>query len=343
VVTHSSAPADVPVCVVGAGSWGTTVAMLLAPLTPTMLWSRRPELAEQIQRCRRNDRYLPGVDLPAALGVTADLELALEGAALIVVAVPSHGFRLVLEACAPLLSPEARLVSLTKGIEAGTHMRMSEIAAQILPGVPVAVLTGPNLACEIAEGRPAASVVASSTATLATTVQGVLHGPTFRVYTSSDVVGCEIAGAAKNVVALAAGMSDGLGLGENTRAALVTRGLAELSRIGSALGGQASTFGGLAGLGDLVATCTSPSSRNRSVGLAIGHGQRLDEVLANMHMVAEGVRTARPLVQLASGLGVELPIAEQVAAIVEGSQAPREALNALMGRRARPEWDEGVD
>jgi glycerol-3-phosphate dehydrogenase (NAD(P)+) len=239
-----------------------------------------------------------------------------------------------------VVGSDVAIVSLTKGIEAHTNRRMSEIVGEVLPDNPVGVLTGPNLAREIAEGQPAASVVALADQRLAEQAQAALHGTTYRVYTSSDVVGCEVAGAVKNVIAVAAGMSDGLGFGENTRAALITRGLAELARIGTALGGQPLTFGGLAGVGDLVATCTSPQSRNRSVGLAIGHGEHLGEVVSSMRMVAEGVKTAGPLVRLAEAVGIEMPIAEQVAAIVDGATTPLDALVALMGRAARSEWDE---
>jgi glycerol-3-phosphate dehydrogenase (NAD(P)+) len=313
---------------------------MLARRGPTVLWARSPELAESINRTRRNDTYLPGLELPATLRATTDPAEAVAQAAMVLVAVPSHGFRAVLEDLAPHLEPRVAIVSLTKGIEAGSNLRMTQIVAEVLPDNPAGVLTGPNLAREIAEGQPAASVVALGDPQLAVLAQESLHGATYRVYTSNDVVGCEIAGAAKNVIAVAAGMSDGLGFGENTRAALITRGLAELGRIGTALGGQPLTFGGLAGVGDLVATCTSPKSRNRSVGLAIGRGQPLAEVLSGMHMVAEGVRTAAPLLRLAEDAGVEMPITEQVAAIVEGKTTPADALVALMGRAARPEWDE---
>lgn len=326
--------------VVGSGSWGTAIAAMLARREPTLLWSRSRELAEAINRTHRNEPYLPELDLPAGLRATTDAAELATGASMVLVAVPSHGFRAVLEELAPHLEPHVAVVSLTKGIEAGTNQRMTEIVAEVLPDNPAGVLTGPNLAREIAEGQPAASVVALSDQHLAGLAQESLHGPTYRVYTSSDVVGCEIAGAAKNVMAVAAGMSDGLGFGENTRAALITRGLAELGRIGTALGGQPLTFGGLAGVGDLVATCTSEQSRNRSVGFAIGSGQPLAAVLSSMHMVAEGVRAAGPLLGLAKAAGVEMPITEQVAAIVEGTTTPAEALVTLMTRAARPEWDE---
>jgi glycerol-3-phosphate dehydrogenase (NAD(P)+) len=331
-----------PVSVVGAGSWGTAVASVLARKAPTTLWARSPALAATINETHVNETYLPGVPLPSDLLATSELADAGADVAMVLVAVPSHGFRAVLEQLAPHLSGDVAVVSLTKGIEASTNRRMSEVIGQVLSSNPVGVLTGPNLAREIAEGQPAASVVALDDPNLAGLAQEALHGATYRVYTSTDVIGCEVAGAVKNVIAVAAGMSDGLGFGENTRAALITRGLAELARIGTALGGQPLTFGGLAGVGDLVATCTSPRSRNRSVGFAIGQGQALADVLSNMHMVAEGVKTAGPIVQLAGEVGIEMPIAEQVAAIVEGRTSPLDALVALMGRRARAEWDEDL-
>jgi glycerol-3-phosphate dehydrogenase (NAD(P)+) len=330
------------VVVVGAGSWGTTIASLLGARCPVTLWARSPELAGEMERSRENARYLPGVRLPAAVRPTASMADAVARADLVLVAVPSHGFRGVLEAMAPDLPGGAAIVSLAKGIEAGSNLRMSEVIAQVLPGHPAGVLSGPNLAHEVAAGQPAATVVALADESLARQVQELLHCSTFRVYTGTDVVGCEIAGASKNVVAIAAGISDGLGFGENTRAVLITRGLAEQARLGLALGGSAITFGGLAGVGDLVATCTSSQSRNRTVGLELGRGRRLDDVLAGMRMVAEGVRTAGPLVGLARAHGVEMPIAEQVAGLIDGARSPSEAVASLMERPPRPEWDEAL-
>jgi glycerol-3-phosphate dehydrogenase (NAD(P)+) len=234
------------------------------------------------------------------------------------------------------------VVSLSKGIEIGSNLRMSQVVAELLPDVPAGVLTGPNLAREVAAGHPAACVVALPDEDLACRVQNLVHTKTFRAYTGTDVVGCEIAGATKNVMAIAAGISDGLGLGDNTRAVLITRGLAELGRLGVTLGGKVLTFGGLAGVGDLVATCASPKSRNRTVGFALGEGHSLDEIVSGMHMVAEGVKSAGPLVGLARAAGVEMPIAEQVDAIVDGRCSPSEALMSLMGRPSRPEWDESL-
>lgn len=313
---------------------------MLGNRCPVTLWARSSDLADEMERSRENPRYLPGVLLPPTVRPTASISDAVAAADLVLVAVPSHGFRNVLEAMAPALPAGAAVVSLAKGIEAGTNLRMSEVIAQVLPGHPAGVLSGPNLAHEVAAGQPAATVVALPDESLARRVQALLHCSTFRVYTGTDVVGCEIAGASKNVVAIAAGISDGLGFGENTRAVLITRGLAEQARLGLALGGSAITFGGLAGVGDLVATCTSPQSRNRAVGLELGHGRSLDDVLAGMHMVAEGVRTAGPLVRLARTRGVEMPIAEQVAALIDGTTSPPEAVASLMERPPRPEWDD---
>jgi glycerol-3-phosphate dehydrogenase (NAD(P)+) len=327
------------VAVVGAGSWGTAVASLLAHKTPTRLWARSPAVADQITQRHSNPDYLPGLELPDTLVATADLLDAIGDADIVLVSVPSHGFRAVIEQMAPHVGPACTLVILTKGIEVGTNRRMSQIVSEVLPGTPSGVLTGPNLAREVAEGQPAASVVALADEEQAVRVQEALHSTTYRVYSSSDVIGCEVAGAAKNVIAIAAGMSDGLGFGENTRAALITRGLTELARVGTALGGQPLTFGGLAGVGDLVATCTSPRSRNRSLGFALGSGQSLAEAQAGTHMVAEGVRTAGPLVALAAEHDLELPIVAQVAAIVAGTSSPRAALAELMSRPARREWD----
>ncbi len=330
------------VVVVGGGSWGTTIALLLAAKGPTTLWVRSAELAEQLTATRENRRYLPGIALPATLHATSSLPDAVAHASVVLVAVPSHGFRAVLEAMQPVLPAHAAVVSLTKGIEAGTSRRMSEIVAEVLPGRSAGVLTGPNLSHEIAAGHPAATLVACHDEEVARRVQEALHCSTFRVYTGTDVVGCEIAAASKNVIAIAAGVCDGLGFGGNTRAVLVTRGLAEQVRLGLALGGHAFTFGGLAGVGDLVATCTSMKSRNRWVGVELGRGRRLDAVLSQMHMVAEGVRTARPLVALAQAHGVEMPIAAQVAALLEGTTSPAAALEELMERPPRPEWDDAV-
>jgi glycerol-3-phosphate dehydrogenase (NAD(P)+) len=318
------------------------VAGLAAGSFPTTLWARSPELASSIERTRENATYLAGVHLPDALRATSSLAEAVSGASVVFMAVPSHGFRAVLSDLAPDVAGVEAIISLSKGIENGTNLRMSEVIAQVIPQVPAGVLTGPNLAREVADGQPAASVVALPDEALARRVQNLVHTRTFRVYMGTDVIGCEIAGATKNVMAIAAGICDGLGFGENTRAVLITRGLAELGRLGISLGGKVLTFGGLAGVGDLVATCASPKSRNRTVGFELGQGRSLDDIINSMHMVAEGVKSAGPLVELARAHGVEMPIAEQVEAIVSGRCSPSEALMALMDRPSRPEWDESL-
>ena len=313
---------DERVAVIGAGSWGTAVATIVGAAHRAALWVRSPELATSMRETRENAQYLPGVRIPDDLVVTSSLAEALEGVRIVFMAVPSHGFRSVLTEAQPLAGDIEAVVSLAKGIETGSNLRMSEVVAEVLPGVPAGVLTGPNLAREVAHGHPAACVVALPDGALAERVQGLMHTRTFRTYMGTDVIGCEIAGATKNVMAIAAGISDGLGLGDNTRAVLITRGLAELGRLGVTLGGKVLTFGGLAGVGDLVATCASPQSRNRTVGFALGEGQSLDEIVGGMRMVAEGVKSAAPLVGLAQAHGVEMPIAEQVQAIVEGRCSP---------------------
>jgi glycerol-3-phosphate dehydrogenase (NAD(P)+) len=330
------------VAVVGAGSWGTTIAALLESKEPgsTMLWARSDEVAADVTTRHENSRYLPGVVLPETLRSTSDIAEAVGGAAMVLMAVPSHGFREVLTKAVPALEPKVPVISLAKGIEIGTNLRMSQVVGEVAPDHPAGVLTGPNLASEVAAGQPAASLVALPDEAQACEVQKRLHTQRFRVYTGSDVVGCEIAGATKNVMAIAAGICDGFGFGDNTRAVLITRGLAELGRLGIALGGQTLTFGGLAGVGDLVATGASTKSRNRTVGFELGQGRPLDEILGSMHMVAEGVKTARPLVDLAQRHDIEMPIAEQVAAIVAGEVSPADALRNLMQRPMRSEWDE---
>jgi len=327
------------VAVIGAGSWGTTLAAIAARSAPTTLWARRPPLAEALGRDHENADYLPGVALPPALLATASLEEAVAHSALVVMAVPSHGFRAVLAELVPFLGASTPVLSLAKGLEQGTHLRMSEVIAEVAPGRPRGVLTGPNLAREIVVGQPAATVVAMTDGAVAASVQELLRTETFRVYTNPDVVGCEMAGATKNVLAIAAGILQGLGLGDSSLAAMITRGLAELGRLGVALGAEPITIAGLAGVGDLIATCTSTLSRNRMVGEQLGQGRPLAQILADMRMVAEGVKTARPLLELAAAHGVEMPIGEQVAAVLEGRTSPAEAIPALMLRSAKAEFE----
>lgn len=325
------------VAVIGAGSWGTTFAALRCCNGPTSLWARRAELAEEINRCHTNGDYLPGSVLPSALRAGSDLAEVVAGADAVAIAVPTQGFRVVLGELAASMPAGIPVVSLTKGLEHHSRRRMSEVVAELLPGHPVGVLTGPNLASEIVLGLPAASVLASSDPAVATRLQHAFGTDSFRVYTNTDVVGCEIAGALKNVVAIAAGMADGMELGDNARAALVTRGLAELTRLAVALGGDPLTCAGLAGSGDLVVTCSSAKSRNHQVGVALGRGRALAEVVGDMQMVAEGVEGARVVCELGAELGVEVPIAQQTAAVCAGRLTPAEALDALMHRRPRSE------
>jgi glycerol-3-phosphate dehydrogenase (NAD(P)+) len=327
------------VVVLGAGSWGTTVASLVAGRHPTVLWARDPEVATEIQQHHTNGRYLEGFPLPARLACTSDLATAVSQAELLVVGVPSHGFRETLVAAKPHLHPWVPVVSLTKGLERDSQLRMTEVAKEVLPGHPAAALTGPNLAKEIMGGQAAASVIATEDLAVATALQRVLRRGLLRIYTNHDVVGCELGGALKNVVAIACGIAQGLSVGDNTRAAVMTRGLAELTRLGVAMGGEAPTFAGLAGLGDLVATCMSPHSRNRYVGEQLGSGRSLDEVLGGMSMVAEGVRTALTVHQLAELHGVPMPVCEQIYRVVSGQISASDAYQGLRvpaGHEAEP-------
>jgi glycerol-3-phosphate dehydrogenase (NAD(P)+) len=328
------------VAVVGAGSWGTAVAALLAPKGDVVLWARDPALAGQIDAAKENPRYLPDIALPDQLAATADLRDACATADVVVLAVPSHGMRTVLDHAAPVIAPETPVVSLAKGVEQGTKLRMTQVIADVLVGHRsdrIGVLTGPNLAREVAEGQPTASVVAMVDPDAAASLQRLFMTMTFRVYTNPDVVGCEIAGALKNVVAIAAGIAAGLGYGDNTKAALITRGLAELARLGVALGGEPLTFSGLAGMGDLVATCTSTKSRNRHVGYELGRGRSLEEILADMKMVAEGVKSTGAVLEIAAEHGVDMPIAALVAAVLYDDRRPADLVPALMVREAKPE------
>jgi glycerol-3-phosphate dehydrogenase (NAD(P)+) len=328
--------------VVGAGSWGTTVAHLLAHNVPTTLWARDPEVANDVDQRHRNSRYLGDAELHPDLRATADIEKAVATADVLVMGVPSHGFRSTLEQTADHIRAWVPVISIAKGLEQQTNKRMTEVVNEVLPGHPYGVLTGPNLAKEIIGGDAAATVLAMSDATVGARLQGIFATRLFRVYTNDDVVGCETAGALKNVMAIASGMADGLGTGDNTRAAVITRGLAELSRLGMAMGGSPLTFAGLAGMGDLVATCISTQSRNRHVGEQLGRGRTIDEVIEEMHMVAEGVKTASVVRELADQHGVEMPIAQEVYAVINEGLPAAEAYRGLLGRRQRREMH-GID
>ena len=327
------------VAVVGAGSWGTAVAGIVAARERTALWARRPELADAINRTRENPDYLPGLVLPSRLEASSELAEVVAGASVIVMAVPSHGYRQVLADAAPI-DRGVPIVSLTKGIEEGTLLRMTEVTCEVLADhdpARVGVLTGPNLAKEVAAGQPAASVVAMGDAFVAASLQALFMSRTFRVYTNGDVVGCEAAGALKNVMAIASGMAHGLGFGDNTMATLITRALAELTRLGTAMGGTPLTFAGLAGVGDLIATCMSEKSRNHRVGYSLGQGRKLDEIISEMQMVAEGVKSTAGVLALAERHGIEMPIAHQVGKVLYEGADPTEAVTALMLREAKAE------
>jgi glycerol-3-phosphate dehydrogenase (NAD(P)+) len=327
------------IAVLGAGSWGTALAIHLARVGHEVaLWARDPLLAAEMERTRLNAGYVAGIALPPGVRPTASLAAALGGASVVVLAVPSHGLRAVLRDAAPLLVRQAVLVSAAKGLESGSLARMSQVVEAATGGAfPVVVLSGPTFALEVARGLPTAILAASSDAAAALAVQERFRGPAFRLYASEDVVGVEIGGALKNVIAIAAGVVEGTGLGHNAMAALITRGLAEISRLAGAEGGRRETLAGLSGLGDLVLTCTGELSRNRRVGVELGRGRSLDEVLAGMKMVAEGVRTTGAALALGARHGIELPIAAQMAAVLEGQRTPRAAVEMLMLRPQRQE------
>ena len=325
------------VAVIGAGSWGTTVASVVAPNTATVLWARRQDLVDSMSAARRNDSYLPDYALPDELEFTSSLRDAVSAADVVVMGVPSHGFRDVLVEAARWVRPWVPVVSLSKGLERSSLKRMSEVVADELPGHPVAVLTGPNLAKEIMAGQPAAAVVAIDDKTIAEELQRVFSRPTLRVYTNPDVVGSEIAGVAKNVIAIASGMAAGMGFGDNTRATIITRGLAEMTRLGMAMGGEGLTFAGLAGMGDLIATCSSTQSRNNQVGLRLGRGESIEAILSSMTMVAEGVKSSPSVLDLARRHDVEMPITEQVVAVCHQGRSAVDAMSLLMQRRRRSE------
>lgn len=319
----------VHVAVLGGGSWGTTVASLVSSNAGTLLWGRDPATAADVTERHRNTRYLGDMALHPQLRGTTSMEEAVYDADVIVVGVPSHAVRATLQAVAPLLRHWVPIVSLTKGLEQGTRLRMTEVIEQELPGHPAGVLAGPNLAREVLSGYAAAAVIAMADAQVATSLQKLFTSRRFRVYTNHDVTGCELGGALKNVVAIAAGMGEGLGVGDNTKAMVLTRGLAEITRLGVAMGGDPRTFAGLTGLGDLMATCTSPLSRNRMVGVELAKGRTIDEITTSMRMVAEGVKTCRVVVELAREYEVESPIACEVDAVVNEGRTPLQSFAGL--------------
>jgi glycerol-3-phosphate dehydrogenase (NAD(P)+) len=328
------------IAVLGAGSWGTALAIHCARVGHDVrLWGRDASLMAAIAATRRNARYLPDVALDPAVFATDSLEAALDGTPIAIAAVPSHGMRHVLTEARPFLAPGAVVVSATKGLETDSLDRMSQVVAEAAPGHPIVVLSGPTFAAEVARGLPTAVVVASADAAAMTQVQERLKGPAFRLYGSDDVAGVEFGGALKNVIAIAAGVVEGLGIGHNAMAALITRGLVEMSRLACAEGSRRETLAGLSGLGDLVLTCTGDLSRNRRVGIELGRGRPLGDILAETRMVAEGVRTTGAALALGARHGVELPLAAQMAAVLEGRTSARSAVEALMLRPQRSEND----
>jgi len=325
--------------IIGAGGWGTALACVLAPrFERVSLWMHEADLAERLESTRLNDVFLPGVRLPDNVRAGNSLENALEGAATVVSAMPSHVVRAVYGRMRPYLSPAMGIVSATKGLEAGSLMRVSQVIRDVLGSdFRIAVLSGPTFAREVATGSPTAVVAASDGEAFAEEVQARFSGPTFRVYRSTDPAGVEIGGALKNVVAIGAGICDGLNLGHNAVAALITRGLAELTRLAVAAGGRAETLSGLAGLGDLVLTCTGDLSRNRQVGLKLASGLKLGQIEGSTPTVAEGIKTTSVALELAERYGVELPVARQMHAVLHLGRSPREAVHELMSRSLRSE------
>jgi glycerol-3-phosphate dehydrogenase (NAD(P)+) len=327
--------------IIGAGSWGTALAIVLAPrFARIRLWVYEKDLAERMHATRVNDLYLPGFRLPANIAAETEFAAALDGAAIVLSVMPSHLVRPIYAQMLPYLDPSMLFVSATKGLENGTLLRASEtirecVSASFEPRI--AVISGPTFAREVARGDPTALVVASTDQPLAASVQAIFSGPTFRLYTSPDPAGVEIGGAVKNVVAIGAGVCHGLGLGSNTQAALITRGLAEITRLAMALGGRPQTLAGLAGLGDLVLTCTGALSRNRTVGLELAQGRKLEEIVSSMKMVAEGIKTTHATVDLARRHAVEMPISSQMFEMLNFGLPPREAVRRLMERTLKGE------
>lgn len=317
------------VAVLGAGSWGTTLASIVSRTTPCVLWARSARIADAVNATHTNP-YLPGVTLPNGVRATTSLEEATSDADVLVSAVPTQSVRCVLDEVAPMLRPWIPVVSASKGLEQQTHLRVTEILAEVLPGHPAGVLAGPNIAVEVMAGYAAAATIAMPDENLATRLAELFRTSRFRVYSTTDVVGVEVAGALKNIYAIAVGMADGAGAGENTKAMVVTRGAREMSRLGEALGGLRDTFAGLAGFGDLIVTCTSPHSRNRQVGEALGRGESMADILAGMTQVAEGVKTTPVAIELADKCGLTMPIACEVNAVLTGTATVHDAYRGLL-------------
>ena len=325
----------------GAGSWGTTVACLTAKNSDTTIWARDINTANEINKKNTNEKYLPNAKLHKGLKASNSIKETVEEADLIVMGVPAQSFREVLEEAKPHIRPWVPIVSLAKGLEISTKMRMTEVIEEVMPGHPAGVLTGPNLAKEIHFGKAAAAVIAMEDKSIAKKLQTVFNSGLFRVYTNSDVVGCEICGALKNIVAIAAGMGDGANAGENTRSALITRGLSELTRLGIAMGGKQRTFAGLAGLGDLIATCSSTKSRNHHVGFQLGRGKKLEQIISEMNEVAEGVKTAKVVMELARKYKVDMPISNEVYKVLYEGNSVFDAFRGLLTHEVGSEKEPG--
>ena len=321
---------ELKVGLLGGGSWGTTVASLVARNTDVTLWARDEATVAEINEHHTNEKYLPGATLRDGVRATSSIEEAVAAVDVLVMGIPSQGFRSVLEQVKPHLRAWVPVISLTKGLEIDTGMRMTQIIQQVLPGHPVGVLTGPNLAREISAGQAAAGVIAMEDHIIVRELQALFSSGLFRVYTNDDVIGCELGGVLKNIIAIAVGMGDGQGAGDNTRSALITRGLAEVTRLGVAMGGRAETFAGLAGMGDMIATCTSPQSRNRHVGVELGKGRNIEEIIEDMVMVAEGVKSAPAVIALSDQYQVEMPIARDVFRVLQHGGTARQAFKGLL-------------
>jgi len=332
---------NLKVGVLGGGSWGTTVASLVSRNAPVMLWARNPETVEEINTLHTNSTYLPGAKLHDKLKASNDIAETVSGADVVIMGIPSQNFRSVLLEVKQHIRPWVPVISLTKGLELDTRKRMTEIITEVLPGHPVGVLTGPNLAREIMAGQAAASVIAMEDDIIMRELQSIFKSGLFRVYTNNDVIGCELGGVLKNIIAIAVGMGDGQGAGDNTRSALITRGLAEVTRLGVAMGGRAETFAGLAGMGDMIATCTSPQSRNRHVGVELGKGRSMQEIVDEMVMVAEGAKSAPAVMALAEQYGIEMPIASDVYRVVSGDDTASRAFRGLLRVSAGAECEPG--
>lgn len=325
----------------GGGSWGTTVASLTAKNSATIIWARNPKTVAEINEKHTNEKYLPNAKLTPSLKARTSIKETVEEADVIVMGVPAQSFRKVLEEAKPYIRPWVPIINLAKGLEISTKMRMTEIINEIMPGHPAGVLTGPNLAKEIHFGNAAAAVIAMVDQTIAVELQSVFSSGLFRVYTNSDVIGCELGGALKNIIAIATGMGDGADAGDNTRAAIITRGLAELTRLGIAMGGKKSTFAGLAGMGDLVATCSSSKSRNHHVGFQLGQGKSLEQIIEEMDEVAEGVKTAKVVMELAKDYKVDMPISKEIYKVLYEGNSANDAFKGIIRYEVGSEKEPG--